>query len=587
MATPRTQSSSGIFGRSNDIAPDPASEVVNATEGAVFTDRVFLIFCVVLGIVQVWISRYAMNSDGISYLDIGDAYFRGDWTEAVNAYWSPMYSLLLGLALHLLKPSIWWEFITVHIVNLVIYVVSLFSFRFLLRSLLPAFKEDEMAVEGASGPLPEWVLLGLEYGLFLWAALVLIDPGDVTPDLLVAAILFLIGGCLMDLRVHESYGKFAMFGALNGVAYLTKAIMFPLGIGFLAILLFSHRRSKRKLWGVFLASLVFALVCFPFVTAITLVKGRLTFGDSGKLTYASLVSPGSPQTHWQGEPMGSGVPSHTTRELLKQPRVFEFGDPVVGTYPPWYDPSYWNEGMNAQFRLRSQLRVLVQSGLTYARLLVSQLGLLAGVLIFVFMGGKATRSAIMANWPLLAGACLSIGTYSLVLVKTRYVGGSIVLLLLPVVAGIRVPKHKLLLSKYVAAAVMVTILFSVVVNIAGTAYASLTVGAHPSQREQIRAAEELARWGLKAGDKVAVVGDGMTDFWARLGRLKLVSEVASPEAGNREFWASSWEQRDSAYTCLSRTGARLVVAWNPPANNVDPGWKQISDTNYYAHFLPK
>ena len=33
-----------------------------------------------------------MISDGVSYLDIGDAYFRGDWKAAVNAYWSPVYS---------------------------------------------------------------------------------------------------------------------------------------------------------------------------------------------------------------------------------------------------------------------------------------------------------------------------------------------------------------------------------------------------------------------------------------------------------------------------------------------------------------
>jgi len=39
------------------------------------------------------------------------------------------------------------------------------------------------------------------------------------------------GGYLVDLRYEETYGKFAMFGVLNGVAYLGKAIMFPLGSG--------------------------------------------------------------------------------------------------------------------------------------------------------------------------------------------------------------------------------------------------------------------------------------------------------------------------------------------------------------------
>ena len=29
-------------------------------------------------------TSYSMNADGISYLDIGDAYFRGDWETAIN-----------------------------------------------------------------------------------------------------------------------------------------------------------------------------------------------------------------------------------------------------------------------------------------------------------------------------------------------------------------------------------------------------------------------------------------------------------------------------------------------------------------------
>jgi len=76
----------------------------------------------------------------------------------------------------------------------------------------------------------------------------------VAPDLLVAGFLLLMGGYLVDLRYEETYGKFAMFGVLNGVAYLGKAIMFPLGFGLLTILLFSGRMSKRRVYGVLLAA---------------------------------------------------------------------------------------------------------------------------------------------------------------------------------------------------------------------------------------------------------------------------------------------------------------------------------------------
>lgn len=553
------------------------------------TERWLLILCIALGIVQVWISRYAMVSDGVSYLDIGDAYFRGEWAAALNGYWSPMYSWCLGLALHILRPSLRLEFITVHFVNLIIYVAALFSFRFFIHSVLRAIAEDDINRADDSLPLPEWALLGLGYSVFLWASLVLIDPGLVTPDLLVAAIVFLIGGYLMDLRFHQSYGNFAMFGMLCGAAYLGKAIMFPLGFGFLGILLFSGRRSMRRVCGVLLSAVLFVLVSSPFMTALSKQKGRLTFGDSGRLAYASLVSPGSPQVHWQGEPAGSGVPRHTTRQLLENPPVFEFGEPLGGTYPPWYDPSYWNEGMRGNFRVRSQIRVLVQSARNYGIILVGQLGLIAGVLTFVFWGGVPTRRAIVSNWPLIAAAGLSLGVYSLVLVRPRYIGASVVLLFVAILAGIRLPKGEQSrpLAKYVTVGVIATILFSVVAHLAETAYTTMTVYGYPAPKDQMEAALGLQSLGLTAGDRVAVIGDGSFDFWARLGRFKIVSEVSSFDPGNREFWASSRERRTLAYDCLRSSGAKVVVVWQPPASGIDPDWKRLPNTNFYVRFLTR
>ncbi len=553
------------------------------------TERWFLAICVVLGIVQAWISRYAMNSDGESYLDIGDAYFRRDWAAAVNGYWSPLYSWGLGLALHIANPSLRWEFITAHFVNLIIYIVALFCFRFFIHSTLRAIREDDLDRTSDSVPLPEWVLLGLGYSIFLWASLALIEPGMVAPDLLVGAIFLLIGGYLVELRIHESYGKFAMLGTLCGTAYLGKAIMFPLGFGLLIILLFSGPRSRRRICGVMLAGLLFVMVSLPFIAALSKQKGRLTFGDSGRLAYASMVSPGVPQVHWQGEPAGSGTPHHTTRQLLEHPPVFEFAEPVSGTYPPWYDPSYWNEGAQAHLRLRAQLRVLLQSVRTYAKLATRQLGLFAGMTIFILAGGKQTRRAIAANWPLIAAAGLGLGMYMLVLVRTRYVAASIVLLLIAILSGIRLPKNAQanLLAKRVGIGVMATILFSVAASVGETAYTAFTVRDYPRQKEQLEAAEGLRDMGLRSGERVAVVGDGMTAFWARLGRFKIVSEVYSPENGNRQFWAASRERKGLAYECLSSSGARVVVVWSPPVNDMDPGWKQIARTNYYAHFLPR
>ena len=42
-----------------------------------------------MGLIQAWVSRFAMNPDGISYLDIGDGFWRGNLQMLLNGYWSP------------------------------------------------------------------------------------------------------------------------------------------------------------------------------------------------------------------------------------------------------------------------------------------------------------------------------------------------------------------------------------------------------------------------------------------------------------------------------------------------------------------
>src|SRR5436190_15975112 len=96
----------------------------------------FHLAAITLGAVQVWDVRHAFDADGISYLDLGDAYIRGDWTAAINAYWSPLYSCFLGIVTHIVRPSSYWEFTVVHLANFAIYLCTLVCFNLFLRELI-------------------------------------------------------------------------------------------------------------------------------------------------------------------------------------------------------------------------------------------------------------------------------------------------------------------------------------------------------------------------------------------------------------------------------------------------------------------
>jgi hypothetical protein len=552
-----------------------------------FNDKPLLIVTVLLGVIFAWLGRFAMISDGISYLDLGDAYLRGDWAMAANAYWSPMYACLLGVAMRILRPSIWWEFPVVHLVNFVAFLAALFSFRYFLQNLLRG--DEESPEDGRSLRVPDWAVWGIGYGLFVWYSLVLIGIEFISPDLLLSAWVFLFAGLLLQLRTEVSYARFAALGFVLGAAYLTKGAMFPLSIVFLGIALFAGKLTMPRVVGVVLATVLFALVAAPLVLLLSRAKERLTFGDTGKLAYAWKVSPGASPANWQGGPDPAEIPLHPTRQLLTYPALYEFAEPVGGTYPPWYDPSYWNDGLRPRFNFRSQVRAFLQSLVKYGDLLTNQLGLMASMLTLILFGGRSALKSLLRHWPLLTIGLAALGLYSLVWVLPRYVGVFVVLSGIALVAGLRLPHGPNLdgVVRAVAIAAIITTGLTPAQALFEKAYQAISGGHSYMEREPMRAAEGLFQLGLKPGARVAVITPGITDFWARLGRFKIVCQIESPSSGSDEFWNSSQPQKEEVYAVMARTGARAVVTWNSTGADLGPGWQRLPGTFYHAHLLPE
>src|SRR6266852_5567491 len=200
---------------------------------------------VAVGALRLWVGRYSMNPDGMCYLDLGDAFFHRKWFDAVNGYWSPLYAWLLGAALFVARPSRWLEFPVAHVVNLFIYLAAFFCFDFFLRSMCEDLRSKADQNTGASvWTLSEQSLFAIGYALFLWSSLELITIWDFSPDLGVAAFVYLIAGLLLRIRRGSSLSLFITLGVVLGFAYLTKAVMFPLGFTFILIGLFCVPRQK-------------------------------------------------------------------------------------------------------------------------------------------------------------------------------------------------------------------------------------------------------------------------------------------------------------------------------------------------------
>src|SRR5258708_5236470 len=180
-----------------------------------------------LGAAEAWATRFSMNPDGISYLDIGDAYWRGDWHNAINAYWSPLYSWILGFFLKVLKPSAYWEYPMVHLVNFLIYVAALGCFEFFLSTFIAdrRRRDLELLPVGKTGlPVFVWWLLG--YSLFLSTSILLVGLYLVTPDMGVTAMVYLASAFVLKIAGGSSRrSTYVSLGLVLGFAYLAKSVM--------------------------------------------------------------------------------------------------------------------------------------------------------------------------------------------------------------------------------------------------------------------------------------------------------------------------------------------------------------------------
>ena len=238
-----------------------------------------------------------------------------------------------------------WDFAAAHLLNFAIYIASFASFELFQKELN---LQREAAGEVAGKYLPVsprtmWIWGSI---FFLWASYFWLGPVWVTPDLCVAVLVYLATALLF--RIRGGRGNllvFAGLGALLGLGYLAKAAMFPLAFVFLFSAFCLNRIAGSSLLAAALRTLVatvlFAGIALPFILALSAAKGRPTFGDSGRINYAEYVNRATRFVHWRGEPAGTGTPLHPSRKIFSDPDVFEFSSPVQGSYPPWYDPSYW------------------------------------------------------------------------------------------------------------------------------------------------------------------------------------------------------------------------------------------------------
>jgi hypothetical protein len=570
-----------------------------------------------LGFSQAWSSRMTLTNDTISFLDMGDYLVKGEWSAVINGYWNPLFAGLLGLTMAILKPSAYWEYPVVHFLLFFIFLFALGCFDFFLRQMMLYRREQNSSDELC---VPDWMWMTIAYTLFLWSSLALITLTQTDPDMLVAAFFYLASGLLIRIRRgNPGWSTYVALGLALGLGYLTKAIMFPISLLCLAVTALMGARSRRGIVHVTAGTLAFILLSAPLVIAISVKLGKPTFGESGTFNALIDIDHVAWSFYWRGGDGQYGSFTHPAHQIFDRPATFEFANPVGGSYPLWYDPSYWFEGAKPDYRLKEMAKNLaINLGRTGNDWEFGLNGSIVAALFMLFwVSGRRwlILKDVGAFWFLLIPSLIPLAMYGVLHISTRYIGGFVVVAFSSLFFSIKMPPTPDAGRLFSGATILLLLMLISPVgpeHVTKKYVLSLLDFLKPLNTKVNPNAEVvrgLQAMGLRPGDAITslefsncatATEDGTCAgpaYWARLGGFRIVAEAyyikSCPsiyssyclDTRSNNFWEAGIERQEKVINALTKTGARAVVSLQEPRGPDAANWEKIGATGYHIRWL--
>lgn len=459
------------------------------------------------------------------------------------------------------------------VVNVFILLGLLFSLHFFLKEFTGFYAR---MMEGASaGRLKvsesNWYLLG--GCLFAWLFLSVGAINQTTPDYLIGASMLCGTGIVLQIARSPAIWRFALLGAVLGLGYLSKASMIPAAVTMIALAAAQPPLKNSSgivrislLAGTGRAAVAFAVFCVvssPYVAAMAQKKGEFEIGSSAGLNYMMSIT-------CQYRPLGPNRPElirdcpHPIANLSSEPDLAVFDSPLNVTYPPWFDPAFFADGLKVTIDPVASVVSLLMNAVSLYALFGWQatLAWLVGVaicrrstvklsdakpLVIVWLAPAVTMLAISAV------INLSIGWTT-----QRYFPPMVLILYLTFIAVSNFRndergRQALKLSIGIVCGAALVLLAMRVSGDIGRLFVR-------SGDKSVQIASWLLSSGLRPGEKVAMIGNEGVE-WARLADLKIVAQVIPAEKGNAKKWEPSIE---AILYELSKTNARAVVYFARP-----------------------
>jgi hypothetical protein len=500
--------------------------------------------------------RHELTPDGLTYLDMATECVEAGPASLINTMWNPLYPAFLALWMGTLRPSPALVIPVAHMATWLLFAILAASFSLLLATWT-RFSNFGNSPGSASPTIVSMFGICVFFAPFQGFRMV----AGLNPDLLLSTCVFLAAWCCIRIITKSSRRYYILLGVILALGFYSKPVGLPTGFLLLAILLAWPPKGATRA-RLLIALAVFGVATSPLILAISYRAGHFTTSESGSLNYVWHVNDFYPFLGWMGQQSNEyGNPAHPPRVLLEKPLILEFASPVPGTYPLWYEPSYWYAGVHPHFDAKRQMAAVIKNLHGLYGIAAAFPALWAGLIALAMMGGwQQVRKCLPGQFPWMAAwGSLAAGLYSAVHLEGRYLAPFVVLFALGVF---------LALARALGSAANPVLLTLSLVIILTTAVSSLTSLSHTIKErdnpgDEQRIADRLAMLGMRPGDRIATAGDSSDAYWARQCGVRIVAQALD----GQQFRMMADGQLQELIRKLERLHVKAIVARGDPPQN--------------------
>ena len=204
---------------------------------------------------------------------------------------------------------------------------------------------------------------------------------------------------------------------------------------------------------------------------------------------------------------------HPPRQIFEKPDVFEFAKPVGGTYPLWFDPAYWMQGVKVRLDWRQLAVAIICNIWYYITTLFFPVIILLGVMLVSKRRITVSCRSMAANSVLFLPSLTGFLEYTFGanlipsprIVNDRYFSLFIVLLIFGVLASLRIQNNSF--GKRILKLRLILIALLLLGAIGEKCFSDYKDAVGNNTFEHYQIAEQLKKQGLVDGDSVARIGN--------------------------------------------------------------------------------